>query len=186
MKNLNISNTCFSSRLSVLWYLEIITLLCLGILAISLGCEKADQYNTSSSDTSSNLPIDTRGECEECPDEDECCCLVYLYHDNYAEIALCGTSDGAGMCSGDDTCPVGSFSNGYQTKTLVSLDPELAFCVIKERAFWIENLDAMDGADLKITCRNDYVGAQTLTIHLNASDKKYFETDDECFLSECP
>jgi hypothetical protein len=185
MKNLNISNTCFSSRLSDLWYLEIITLLCLGILAISLGCEKADQYNTSSSDTSSNLPIDTRGECEECPDEDECCCLVYLYHDDGAAIALCGTSDGAGSCSG--SCSAGSFSNGLHTTTLSSGGPQgLAFCMLKERAFWIENTDGSDHADLKITCRNDFVGAQTLTIHLDPTERMYFQTDDECFLSSCP
>ena len=147
-----------------------------------ISCEKTGiQYNHTD-----NLPLELRrGDCEECPGVDECCCGVSLDGDaTNATIRLCGTSDGAGACAGSDTCG-NSFSGGGQQIVLNSIsNPKQAFCMLEGSPFWIYNAGT-GNAEIVITCQGDLTVPQLIQLHLSPGDSIYYETNGSCLLSEC-
>jgi len=150
-----------------------------------MSCEKADLHR---SDPIANQidQIVPRSDCEYCPDEDECCCAVWLYHDHDAQLEMCGTSDVTGSCSGSAICTIGSFSGGWQSFTLDDVTPTHPFCMVQGRAFWIQNTHPTDAVDNKISCQGDIVNPQILTIHLNHGDIFYYSIGGSCQILPCP
>ena len=151
---------------------------------MTLSCEQTELHKSG---TNGHRQIEFRGDCDLCPGEEECCCQVWLFHDDLAHLEICGTSDGIDACSGDDVCGSGSISGGGKTFDLDEMvNPEEPFCMLEGKGFWIRNTSSTDDADIKLSCQSDWTNPQILTIHLDPLDKFYYETNGSCILTLCP
>ena len=127
-------------------------------------------------------------DCSECPDEDDCCCGIELQDTDMgqASLRICGTTDGTGSCSDSSApSPCISISGGGQAISLSPQDPKFGFCMLPGNSFYIQNMDLNNPADITITCQDDVVFAQTLTISIPANTRWYFDTDGGCVTVRC-
>ena len=126
-----------------------------------------------------------RSDCQECPDDDECCCYVELNGSDEAFLQFCGTSDGGGSCSGDPVCGLLSPTNGGQTINLDNFNPRQKFCMLQGYPFWITNSSTTDDVDIIISCQGDLTNPQEIMIHLDPLETVYIETNGSCQVGEC-
>lgn len=130
-------------------------------------------------------PFTYRSDCEECPDENECCCGVELeFFDSHADIDVCGTSNGMGLCFGSDDCG-STFSGGYLDLELDTDESRKLFCMNKNSPFWIHNYHATDPAYIVITCQGDLISPQFVHIQLDPGETLYYETNGSCTIIPC-
>ncbi len=80
-------------------------LLCVSLIAINFGCEKADLQKSTPND---RVKITSRGidDCSECPNIDDCCCRLTYTGSSEVMLKICGTTDGDAItCQADqDGC----------------------------------------------------------------------------------
>lgn len=156
------------------------------------GCEKSALQNTVSEikDESSIAPR-TVADCEDCPNEDDCCCGVWLQNPSGSSVSLdfCGTSDGTGSCpgagGGDRKCT--AFSNGGQNITLTSApnDYRKLFCVVPGSAFSLYNTSSTTNANVYLSCQHDLLAPQILTISIPPNSTYYYQSNGSCYLTTC-
>lgn len=125
-------------------------------------------------------------ECNECPMGD-CCCAVWLQDQifGYADLYICGTTDGIENCSGEATGGCSSFSGGGQELELIGNDtPRRGFCIEPGEAFWIANIGGSP-AYIYVTCQYDQTGPQTLQLTIPATSRVYIGSNGECEIDPC-
>jgi hypothetical protein len=171
-------------------YSLFLILACMMSMFFLLSCEKAEIYKTYVQPTYDN-PILTRGDCDDCPDEDECCCYVALDNsDTHAQLYLCGTSDGttAGGSCPSVPCLITSFTQLQHTPTLTTpFNFKYNFCAMESTEFFIMNTHATDPADVKVSCTRGQGMPQEYSFSLAANGgRKYLLTDEDCVVTECP
>jgi len=153
-------------------------------------CEKTTLQSTGNDvtdkDVISNRTVD---DCEDCPNEDDCCCSAELQNPSGSSVTLrfCGTSDGASACSGSPVGPCPSFSGGGQQFTLSTGAGNFrkAFCMVPGNTFWIFNASSTLNADIYLSCQNDLIGPQILTLSIPPLTAWTYTTDSGCELTLC-
>ncbi len=158
----------------------LLSFLCLAILSALLGisCEEPSMKTTDSKVTMRD------DDCEDCQ---ECCCAISLDGDTEATLQLCGTTDGAGACTGSP--PNCNFANPYgggQFAALTSsLNPWQIFCMAEETVLGIVNLSSTDDANVTVTCQYKLGNPQTIQITIPASEARYVDVDGDCAVAVC-
>jgi len=165
-----------------IFYFIIISLF---LILVSSGCEKAEIQKSLPNDIGMITPrID---DCEECPNEDDCCCFVELYNnDDDAYLRFCGTTDGPDACLGSFICG-SAFSGGGQDIVLLDpTNPRQPFCMAEGAPFRILNYHSTDVAYINITCQGKLINPQIIPLELDPGEYFFYETNSSCYLSLCP
>lgn len=157
-----------------------------GLLLLSLtGCEKTA---VQTPDKQLANPVAPRSvECEgyTCPDDDDCCCGVWLQNiSETASLFLCGTSDGDNACTVPEVgdCPeAGGLS---QTIYLDSNNFREGFCVTKGTTFYIRNMGSSN-ANIRLTCQHDWTAPQILTLSIAPGWYVQYSANGICYLTDC-
>jgi hypothetical protein len=145
------------------------------------GCEKATLQNEQTLQTT----LLSRGNCNECPEDDECCCSVRLQAtDNNANLLICGSTSGTSTCFKSGTTGCNGFSGISYSFTLTGSQVQ-KFCALISGPFWIKNVDISDPASIIITCQDGEFSPQVIQITLNAGDERYFENSGDCEIGPC-
>lgn len=128
--------------------------------------------------------------CYECPNDDDCCCGVWLQNTlQYARLDLCNTTDGTATCpaggggGGVEWCPAFNAVGG-QSIYLHSGNIRDAFCVAQGTTFSITNTGPVN-AYIKVTCQHDLTAPQILTLTIAPYSTWEFVTNNACELSDC-
>ena len=133
-----------------------------------MACDKTDNNNISGS--ISNLPVTVRGDCQDCPEIDECCCYVALDpndNNNSASIELCGIVGGSSTCSSfSGTCFSTNINNGSHATVLTSPSNIIYnFCMEHNSLFYIRNTHGTDPASVKISCQRGQTSPQVISVN---------------------
>lgn len=159
--------------------------LCVFAMCLMTACEKANTYTGNGT----QAPITSRGECDDCPDTEQCCCYVELDpNDNNgsASIFLCGTDGGATFCSPvSHSCLSTSWNNGAYNLSLTSASPRQNFCMQIGTVFYIQNTSSTDAASIKISCQRGEANPQIITITLQPNERILYETETDCDVVVC-
>ena len=148
-----------------------------------ISCEKTGLQTTSNND---NKPIQTRGDCDECPGVDECCCAVWLDDDyNAADLRFCGTSDGASACSGVSYCGTAFSGGGQQLNLSDPNERKKTFCMNQGSPFYVVNYSSSP-TGIIISCQDGFANPDTVHRKIQGLDTFYFETNALCELAPCP
>lgn len=155
------------------------------IISIAMiGCEKSD----SSTGKEVQPIITTRGDCDDCPDLDQCCCCVEIDpndNNNSASIEFCGIDD-AGNCTGSEgTCLSTSFNQGYDSDLLTSSNPRLEFCIELGTAFFVRNTHGSDNASVKVSCQRGEANPEIISFTLGPGVRNIQKVDTGCSLTDC-
>ena len=154
------------------------------LLFAFISCEKSD---LSKSDTvnPSEEPILPRGDCEDCPDEDECCCFIMLDEpDENASIYICGVSDGTPSCLGSNIC--GTYVAGdFKSALLTPMAPRMEFCIDENTPFYLYNYSGSDVANVIISCQRGLLNPQLVPVQLDPDESFYYETTGSCAIEPC-
>ena len=138
--------------------------------------------------TANDEIISPRGDCDDCPDEDDCCCYVTLNNgDNSASLFFCGTSDGGVVNCSSLPCVATSYTNKGHTITLTTpFNFKYNFCVLENTEFFFLNTHATDVADIKVSCQRGQSTPQEYAFQLAANGgRAYLLTNGTCVVSEC-
>jgi hypothetical protein len=155
----------------------LIILLCLAGLTILTACEKTGLQTDQS--------IQNRGNCQACPEDDECCCSVRLQAtDPDANLLICGSTSGTSTCFKSGPTGCGNFVGITYSFTLSGTQVQ-EFCALISGPFWIKNVDALDVASIIITCQNGQASPQVIQLTLNPGDERFFENDGDCAIGPC-
>lgn len=148
---------------------------------LTYSCEKADLQKSSKEGTILTPRTD---DCENCP-IDDCCCVVQLNASSSANIDLCGTDSGIGLCQQNNPPgPCSAISNGGTHFNLSTTVPYGVFCMVKGNSFYVHN-NSGGTVSLKVSCQHDQVGPQFINFTLAAGGYAYFVSDSECGLTQC-
>jgi hypothetical protein len=152
-----------------------------------MSCEKAEIQSTKNPKQS---PITSRGDCDDCPDTDQCCCYVAIDptdNNNSASISLCGTDGGPTTCSPfSHNCFASTWSSNAYNLSLSS--PSTArqdFCMLNSAVIQIVNTSSTDPATIKFSCTRGQTNPQVLTFTLSANGRVQYETGSDCLLTLC-
>jgi len=153
-----------------------------------LACEMSD-LKKSTQVTESEEQILPRGDCDDCPDLDQCCCYVEIDpndNDNSAEIEICGI-DIAGNCTGSaGSCLSTSFNQGYDSGTLTSpSNPRIEFCIELGTAFFIRNTHGTDDASVKVSCQRGLANPDIISFTLEPGERNIQKAGTGCILGDC-
>lgn len=164
------------------------TLLCMITMLIIPACENAEIH--SGRETQS--PITSRGDCDDCPDMDQCCCYVEIDpndNNNSATIEICGTdATGGPTCTGSaGSCLSTNWNSGYISPvTLTSpTNPRVDFCMELGTAFFIRNTHATDEAKVKVSCQRGQASPQIISLTIAAGVRNIQKADTGCNLTDC-
>ena len=156
-------------------------------LFLIIACNKTDLQKSSGAITD-DRPIITRGDCDDCPGEDECCCSLALDNGtSSASLFICGIVGGSTTCqSFVADCFSTSFVNGADNISLSSPgSTRYDFCMKENSIFYVRNFNTTTAANLTLTCQRGLTSPQIVQFQIPASGRKYYETDSGCELSEC-
>ena len=152
---------------------------------VFLSCEKTEIQNTSSL-SANNPAIHTRGNCELCPDDEECCCIIYLLAPSTSgSVRLCGTANGGLDCSGNATTNCPSFSGGGIATSFTMLDHSEPFCMAENSPFYVMNTGSSGTLHVVVSCQSDLPNSDTIQLHIPAGQFRYVETNTDCEVSSC-
>lgn len=149
--------------------------------SLILSCEKDgfQQKSTANIDRA----VVARDECDPCSGMDTCCCFIQLLSGDAATLRLCGTSNGAGACSGPvDLCNTAQ-SNGGQFISLTDIDPKKIFCMLEDRTVRIINHSTTENAVIRVGCNTNNVLPINLTIAPQDSVK--LDINTSCEAGQC-
>jgi hypothetical protein len=149
-------------------------------------CEDVNDQSNHVVTPNDNIPISTRGNCDLCPDDDECCCAVWLQPGSTAAtLTICGTSNGAAACIGSGTVNCPSFSGGGVLATLTSGSPSQPFCLNEGTPFYIRN-GGMSTANIIVSCQVDITMApDTMWLQIPVNATVYIQGNSSCVLEPC-
>lgn len=149
-------------------------------------CEDVNDQSNHVVTPNDNIPISTRGNCDLCPDDDECCCAVWLQPGSTAAtVTLCGTSNGAAACIGSGTVNCPSFSGGGQVAVLTTTAPIHPFCLNEGTSFYIRNTGGVP-ANIIVSCQVDITMApDTMWLQIPIGITVYIQGNSSCVLEPC-
>ena len=164
---------------------SILTLL--SFLFILQACEDVNDQANHLVTPNDNIPISTRGNCDLCPDDDECCCAVWLQPGNTsANVVLCGTSNGAAACIGSATGNCPSFTGGGVLALLTSDAPIQPFCLNEGTPLYLRNLSNSSTANIIVSCQVDITMApDTMWLQIPPLATVYIQGNSSCVLLPC-
>ena len=149
-------------------------------------CDRTSDQHNQMLKPNDDVALVTRGDCDECPGDEECCCAVWL-QPGAPDVSLqfCGTTNGLSACAGAATGSCPSFSGGGLFRTLDSGNPRKTFCVGESSPFYVRNLSGTTSANIIITCQADITPPDTMWLQIPPNGYKFVSTDDTCELSSC-
>lgn len=155
----------------------------MSIIAL-VSCENAEILK-STEQVADNKPILSRGNCQDCQPDDECCCRVALDGSSSGTLYICGIIGGTDMCQAFSAdCFSSSFTNGAEDFSLSTSSSLFDFCMFEGGIFYIWNKGS-SSVNLIITCQRGETTPQQIQIQIPANGRVYFETDSNCDLTEC-
>jgi hypothetical protein len=161
-----------------------LTFICSIFILLTIGCESSDLQKSS---YKNKEKIAQRGidDCSECPNVDDCCCLLRYTGLATVTLKICGTTDGdAATCMADvDGCETIDGLSHSQFTLSTGSQIEL-FCMLMVRGFCVENLGS-GTANLQLTCQVGQTSPQTLNISIPGFGRKCYQTNAECEVEEC-
>ena len=158
----------------------------MAIIFVYSACDQGtDQHNTTMK-PNDDIALSNRGDCDLCPGDDECCCMVFLQPSGTAvTLAFCGTSNGGSVCVGAATGNCPSFSGGGQTLVLSLDEPRKPFCMDENAPFYIQNTSGTTTALIIITCQADMTPPDTMWLQIPAGGFRYISTNGSCVVDPC-
>jgi hypothetical protein len=158
---------------------------CSCLIFLTLGCDETQLQTPSLSETAKiDLRVD---DCEDCPNMDDCCCVLTITSGAPKNYKLCGTTDGdATTCEVDPAPGSCSTIDGLQHSffTLTNMEPTELFCMAPNTSFELRQLSA-GMATLTLTCQVGETNPQTVNITFTGQDRRYFEVNGDCEVSDC-
>ena len=148
-----------------------------------MACEKATLHNEQSLQTE----LKSRGDCDECPDANQCCCGVWLQpNEDYAEFIICASSSGTGTCFGQSSGSCPPFTGISYAITLTDPTPVKAdFCSLLSGPFVIYNTSGTLPANVIISCQNNQINPDTIWVQLPVNGRKFIQSNGNCELGPC-
>lgn len=161
-------------------------LFCMTSMLLISACERAEIQSALVTKLI-DIVIETRSDCQECPDLNECCCGVYLQNPETedADITLCGTSDGPDLCSGATFGDCEVNSGGGHTFMLDEFNDKERFCMLQGSSFWIRNNSTTTSANIYISCQEDITNPQILQVTIPANSRNFYDVSGSCTLMLC-
>ena len=158
---------------------------CFLIGLFTLSCEKTGLQTTDAS----HQKISSRSveECEDCPNDDDCCCAVELQNPTTQDalLSLCGTSDGASACSEIAVGTCSAISGGGQVIYIQPGDSRRLFCMGPGNPLRIRNLNSSANANIFLTCQHGQTNAQIVPLSIPPSTSVFYGVGGTCLLTEC-
>jgi hypothetical protein len=155
------------------------------LIFLTLGCDETQLQTPSlSGDAKVDLRVD---DCEDCPNMDDCCCVLTYVSGVQGEYKLCGTTDGdATTCEVDPAPGSCSTIDGLQHSffELKSGETTELFCMAENTAFELRKLNG-GNASLTLTCQVGETNPQTVNITFTGQDRRYFEVNGDCEVEDC-
>ena len=151
------------------------------------GCDKSDQSTIAQINSNDQLTTRTVASCDDCP-IDDCCCAIELQFPSTgsANLRLCGTSNGFGLCSPPTPPgPCSSISGGADAMMLDLNNIRDLFCMNKGSSFSIFNNAGGTPPDIKVSCRYNQTSANFINVTFDANGYAYFDVEDDCELTVC-
>ena len=147
---------------------------------LMFGCEKADLHKTVPDSTTQ---LETRGDCDDCPGANECCCIIEFLTGTPANFSICGTSDGdAVTCTISSPCE--NDIDGLE-HTSFSLPSDELFCMNENTAFMVQRSALPAGTSyLRVSCTRDVLNPQWVYFSLTDDERLAFDVDGDCIVSE--
>lgn len=155
-------------------------------LFVLQACEDVHEQSNQVITPNDNIPISTRGNCDLCPDDDECCCAVWLQPgSSLASLTICGTSNGVVACIGSATGNCPSFTGGGILASLTSTDPSEGFCLNEGSPMYIRNIGAST-ANIIVSCQVDItMSPDTMWLQIPPGITVYIQGNSSCVLEPC-
>ncbi len=154
---------------------------------IILSCDQASDQHNSNLKPNDDVALTTRGDCDLCPGDDECCCAVWYQPTQTGTFIhqFCGTSTAGTACIGAPTGNCPSFSGGGISRTLTTMDNRKTFCVNENSPFYIYNSHTTDTVRIIISCQIDIAPPDTMWLKIPPLQFKYIETNANCEVGPC-
>lgn len=150
-------------------------------------CEDVNDQSNQEFTPNDKTALTTRGDCDLCPGDDECCCAVWYQPTQTGTFILqfCGTSTAGTACIGAaiGNCP--SFSGGGISRTLTTMDNRKTFCVNENSPFYIYNTSTTDTIRIIVSCQIDITPPDTMWLKIPPLQFKYIETNANCEVGPC-
>jgi hypothetical protein len=164
----------------------LILMLSLVSMFIIPSCDQTSDLHNSNLKPNDDVALTTRGNCTLCPDDDECCCAVWLQPGNQsASLFICGTSNGVVACIGSASGNCPSFTGGGVLASLNSTDPLQPFCLNEDTPFYIRNLNPSVIANIIVSCQVDLVAPDTMWLQIPGGATVYIQGNSSCVLEPC-
>ncbi|HZV69428.1 MAG TPA: hypothetical protein VFG10_07790 [Saprospiraceae bacterium] len=164
-----------------------IIFICSIFIMMTTACERAELHK-SLPNNDGLITLREIDDCSECPNETDCCCGIELQDvmSGSASLRICGTTDGAGSCSfPSPPSPCIAISGGLQSTGLLNFaDPKHGFCMAPGNSFSVQNLTSST-AEITITCQDDVVNPQILTVSIPGNTTYFFRTTNGCVVGGC-
>lgn len=157
------------------------------VLFMLTACVQEESQSHATLVPNDDVALSSRGDCDECPGANECCCAIWfqpLFSGNF-NLVFCGTSNGGNLCSGAATGMCSSFSGGGLTLSLSLTETWKPFCMDEDAPFYIYNSNPSDTAELVVSCQIDLTPPDTLWIKIPPLEYVYIYNNSSCELGPC-
>lgn len=160
-------------------------LICFCLVIINFGCEKTELQKSTTNDTQQ---IEPRNACLQCSGSNVCCGLLTITSAvGLHEFKICGTTDGDAVTCESDPTPCSGPVDGLQhTSFTLSTGGTTShvFCIAENTGIVISHLDP-GTVNMTLTFQYGQSTPQTINVTFNGIEKKEFEADGDCVVSEC-
>ena len=155
---------------------------CFCLIALNYSCEKAELQKSIPNDA---VQVDSRGDCQDCPGADECCCVVEWLSGDPGYFRICGTSDGDATTCEIDPSPCEYDIDGLQ-HSMFYLDTDHRihdFCMDENTAFQVYRFSIpMGTSNVRINCKRNQLNPIWVIESLTDEDRSHYDVDGSCNL----
>lgn len=156
------------------------------VLFILTACVQEENQSHATLIPNDDVELSNRGDCDECPGANECCCVIEWLSGAEGYFSICGTSDGdAVTCTASSSCE--NDIDGLE-HTSFQLDDGLyeEFCMEEDMAFRIQRTNTGTGTVYaRVSCTSDQGSPQWKLVSFTPGARVFFDVDDDCLLTEC-
>jgi hypothetical protein len=146
--------------------------------------QNIDQHNTVLQ-PNDNTAIVARGNCDDCPDVDECCCIIEWLSGDPGYFKICGTSDGDAVTCEVDPSPCENDIDGLQ-HSMFYLDGNTSihhFCMNENTAFQISRFALPAGSsNVRFNCRRNQINPGWTIETFTDEDRSSYDVNGSCAL----
>ena len=152
------------------------------VLFMLTACVQEESQSHATLIPNDDVELSTRGDCDECPGANECCCIIEYLSGTPGYFSICGTSDGdAVTCTISSPCD--NDIDGLE-HTYFYLGTNELFCMIENMAFQIQRTALPAGTTyLRVSCTRDALNPQWVYFSLTDDERVAFEVDGDCLVS---